>query len=173
MTNTNTDLAFVIECGKGINFNVTGDMLATLSQHSEAFHHVLMIGLKNMVQDSHASIVREDFETDEDWRAAKRAKAELKLGAIIAGDVRVSTTPRQPKLSDFDAFARKWIIAKVKAKIGTADWKAKTEGESGAAFIAGLVEKNLAKMDSAIREDWKEELAKIERAKSLSADIEI
>lgn len=164
---------FTFSVGKGISFNFTDDALAMLQTHTEAFHHVVMTGLKNLVQDAHASCKREDFEDEAGWQAESRRIAELKLASILSGDLRKTSTTRAPKLSDFEAFARKWIIAKVKDKLGKAEWKAKTEGDSGAAFIAGLIEKNREKMDEAIRADWKEELAKIERAKELSADIEI
>lgn len=166
-------MAITLDVGKSIQLVVTDDGLATLQTHSEAFAHVIMIGLKNLVQDSHASVKREDFTTEDEWKAASRAKAELKLGAILAGDVRVQRASATPKLSDFDAFARKWIIGKVKAKMGKADWDKRVDAEDGAAFIQSVVDKNFPKVEEAIRADYTEELKKRERAKAIEADIEI
>lgn len=159
---------FTIDCGKSIAFDITDEMLLELGKHQSAFDHVLMIGLKNLVQDSHASIKREYFETDEEWKAAAKARAEMKLGAILSGDLRTQSATRAPKLSDRDAFARKWLVAKLKAafvaKHGKDGWKAKTEGDDGAAFITALVEKNAPKFEAEIESAWRMELA--ERAKT-------
>lgn len=176
---TNTSPRFVIECGKSIAFGITDEMLVQLGQHQAAFDHVLMIGLKNLVQDSHASIKRDDFESDDEWLAASKARAEMKLGAILSGDIRASSTVRTPKLSDREAFARKWLVAKLKAawvaKHGKDGWKAKTEGEDGAAFIAALIEKNAPKFEAEIEAAWQTELAakkrEAEMADSLDLDI--
>ena len=77
---------FTIECGKSIQFEITDDMILQLGNHQNAFDHVLMIGLKNLVQDSHASCKREDFETEDEWKAESRRIAEMKLGSILSGD---------------------------------------------------------------------------------------
>ena len=168
---------FTIECGKGISFNITADGLETLSAHTAALHHVIAIGLKNIVQDSHASIVREDFESEDEWREAKRARAELKLGSILAGDIRASATVRTPKLSDRDAFARKWLVAKLKAawvaKHGKDGWKAKTEGDEGAAFIAALIEKNAPRFEAEIETAWQKELAERAAAKEIAESVDL
>lgn len=172
-----SNVRFVIECGKSIQFAITDEMLIQLGNHQPAFEHVLMIGLKNLVQDSHASIKREDFASEDEWKQASRAKAEMKLGAILSGDLRASTTTRAPKLSDRDAFARKWLVAKLKAafvaKHGKDGWKAKTEGDDGAAFIAALVEKNAPKFADEIEAAWKTELAEREKAAHIADEIDL
>ena len=159
---------FTIDCGKSISFEITDEMLLELGKHQSAFDHVLMIGLKNLVQDSHASIKREDYASEDEWKAAAKARAEMKLGAILSGDLRTQSATRVPKLSDRDAFARKWLMAKLKAafvaKHGKDGWKAKTEGDDGAAFITALVEKNAPKFEAEIESAWQMELA--ERAKT-------
>jgi hypothetical protein len=57
-----------------------------------AANHVVYIGLRNILMDSHASVVRKDFATDAEWIAAKRAVAEKKFAAMLAGDIRQTTT---------------------------------------------------------------------------------
>lgn len=72
-----------VQIGKGITLSVDP---ATLP--STAMDHVLYIGLRNILMDSHAGI-----STDEpDYQAKARATAEKKLAALIAGEVRVAST---------------------------------------------------------------------------------
>lgn len=170
-------MTFNINVGKGINFDITADMLQELAKHGEAFGHVIMIGLKNLVQDSHASVKREDFETEEEWKAESRRVAEQKLGSIIAGDIRKASATRQPKLSDREAFARKWLVVKLKAafvaKHGKESWKEKTEGDSGAEFIAALIEKNAPKFEAEIEAAWQTELAAKKREAEMADSLEL
>lgn len=165
-------MSFTIECGKGIVFTVTDEMLIELGKHQEAFNHTLMIGLKNMVQDSHASIVREDFATDDEWKAAKRAKAELKLGAIIAGDIRVSRGESKPKVDDFTSMARKIVLSMLKPEKKKA---LAAMPDKGVATIDGLIEKNLEalrpKVEAALLEAARKEAEKAELSKGLDLDI--
>lgn len=175
MTTTNA-VRFVIECGKGIQFEVTNEMLIQLGQHQNSFDHVLMIGLKNIVGDSHAGVKREDFATEDEWKAASKAKAELKLAAILNGDLRAQSTTRAPKLSDEAAFIRSFTIAAIKsafvAKHGKDSWKEKTDGDAGAAFIAGLLEKHGARFEPDAKNAWLAELAKRVAAKTLADSID-
>lgn len=168
---------FTIECGKSIQFEITDDMILQLGNHQNAFDHVLMIGLKNLVQDSHASCKREDFETEDEWKAESRRIAEMKLGSILSGDIRKTSGTRTPKLSDKDAFARKWLVAKLKAawiaKNGKDGWKAKTEGDDGAAFIEALVAKNAERFAAEIEAAWAAELAERAKAKEIADSVDL
>lgn len=170
-------MAFNLKVGKDIEFAITAEMLEELAKHGEAFGHVIMTGLKNLVQDSHASVKREDFATEDEWKAESRKVAEQKLGSIIAGDVRKQSTARTPKLSDREAFARKWLVAKLKAawvaKNGKDGWKAKTEGDDGAAFIAALIEKNAPKFEAEIESAWQKEMAERAASKEIADSVDL
>jgi hypothetical protein len=162
-----------LDCGAQVAFNLTAEQVATMAGHANVAEYVWAIGLKNILQDSHASIVRKDFESDDEWIAAKRAKAELKLGALMNGEVRSTRAVRAPRLSDFDAFARKWILAKARAKFDRAAWKAKTEGDDGAAFIAALVEKNLPKFRPEIEKDFAEFIEAQKREAAIADEMDL
>ena len=170
-------MTFNINVGKGIEFAITVEMLQELAKHGEAFGHVIMIGLKNLVQDSHASCKREDFQSEDEWKAESRKIAEQKLGSIIAGDIRKQSITRAPKLSDRDAFARKWLVAKLKAawvaKHGKDGWKAKTEGDDGADFISALIEKNAPRFEAEIESAWQKELAERAAAKEIADAVDL
>ncbi len=72
-----------INIGKGITIPVDP---ATLP--ANVMEHVVRIGLRNILMDSHAGIT-----TDEpDYQAKSRAVAEKKLEAMLAGEVRVAGT---------------------------------------------------------------------------------
>lgn len=64
-----------VNIGKGITLTVD-----TAALPANAMAHVVMIGLKNILQDSHAG------ESDPDLA---RAHAEKKLAALMSGEVRV------------------------------------------------------------------------------------
>jgi hypothetical protein len=81
-----------------------------------------------------------------------------------------------PKLSDEAAFIRSFTIAAIKAafvtKHGKDSWKEKTDGESGAAFIAGLLEKHAARFESDAKAAWTAELAKRAASKALADSMD-
>jgi len=143
--------AINFDAGKHVSFNLTAEQVSQLLTYANVHQHILTIGLKNILQDCHASIVREDFKTEEEWIEAKRAKAQLKFGAMMVGDVRAQSATRQPKLSAFDTFARDWLLKRAKAKFGKDVWKARTEAENGAEFIQAIVDKNMPKFAAEIQ----------------------
>lgn len=67
-----------------------------------------------------------------------------------------------PKLSDEETFKRKWLLDTLKASFieqhSKETWKAKTEAESGAAFIAAILEKNMPLYADELNAAWKTEL---------------
>jgi hypothetical protein len=176
MTITLQAFALNFDAGSNVAFELTPDQVTQLLSHPNVAQHLVMIGLKNTVQDSHASVVRKDFESDDAWIAAKREKAALKLGAMLNGELRTGSGTRQPKLSDREAFARKWLVAKLKAlfvaKHGKESWKEKTEGDSGAEFISGLVEKFAPKFAEDIEAAWQLELAEKAKQAKIAAEVD-
>lgn len=166
-----------LDCGANVSFEITPELQQQLHSHPHVIEHLLKIGLKNVVQDSHASVVRKDFKTDDEWITAKRAKAAQKLGAMMNGEIRITSGTRQPKLDDFAKFARSWLLAKIKpafiAKNGKDAWKEKTEGDSGAEFIQQLVLKNAEKFQAEIIEAYKIELAAREKEAALADSMDL
>ncbi len=166
-----------LDCGANVSFEITPELQQQLHSHPHVIEHLLKIGLKNVVQDSHASVVRKDFKTDDDWIAAKRERASLKLGKLLAGELRAQKAERQPKLDDYVKFARSWLLAKIKpafiAKNGKAAWKEKTEGDSGAEFIQQLVFKNAEKFQAEIIEAYRIELAAREKEAALADSMDL
>lgn len=84
----------------------------------EIVRHILYIGLKNILQDSHASVKETDFTTDELWRAAKSGRAQKKLDAIYAGDVRMVAASSGSRGDEVKKVAMQIIERHVRA-----DWK--------------------------------------------------
>ncbi len=165
-------MSITLDVGKSIQFTVTEDGIAGLMTHKDALHHVLMIGLKNLVQDSHASIKREDFETEDEWKAASRAKAELKLGAILSGDIRVSRGESKPKVDDFTGMARKIVLSTLKPERKK---ELAAMEDKGVAMLDAIIAKNLdmlkPKVEAAIAEEARKAAEKDELAKGLDLDI--
>lgn len=73
----------LVNIGKDIELEIDYTELPT-----NAFEHVIRIGLRNILMDSHASITRESNPND--MQDAARAVAEKKLAALMTGEVRVS-----------------------------------------------------------------------------------
>lgn len=94
------------------------DLIGALA--SETVKHIFYIGLKNILQDSHASVKETDFTTDELWRAAKSGRAQKKLEAIYAGDVRMVAASSGSRGDEVKKVAMQIIERHVRA-----DWKTK------------------------------------------------
>ena len=169
---TTSNVRFTIECGKSIAFGITDEMLIQLGGHQAAFDHVLMIGLKNLVQDSHASIKREDFADESEWLAASKAKAELKLGAILSGNIRAQSGDRKPKVDDFTNAARKVVLsllpAEKRKELAAMD-------DKGVATLDAIFAKNEAKLkpqvEAKMEADRKAAEAKAKLSEGLDLDI--
>lgn len=161
-----------LDCGKNVAFNLDEEQVAKLASFPAVVEYVWRIGLKNILQDSHASVTRDGYDSDEAWIAAKRDRASLKLGALMIGDVRQSRGERAPKVDDFTNFARKYILSILSKE------KRKELAEmedKGAATLDEMFAKNeeklrplvQAKLDAAIAEAK----AKAELAEGLDLDI--
>lgn len=70
-----------INIGKGLKLDVE-----TAKLSGEVLDHVLAIGLRNILMDCHAGITKDKFP--DDYEAKSREKAEEKLAAMYAGDIR-------------------------------------------------------------------------------------
>lgn len=77
----------LVNVGKGITITVD-----TTAMPLEAMDHVIMIGLRNILMDSHASITSDEYPDANAREAAARAMVEKKLAALMSGEVRVQST---------------------------------------------------------------------------------
>lgn len=174
MTNLTT---WNLDCGANVSFEITPELQQQLHSHPQVIEHLLKIGLKNVVQDSHASVVRKDFATDDEWIAAKRERASLKLGKLLAGELRAQSAERKPKLDDKAKFTRGWLLAKLKAafvaKHGKDSWKERTEAEDGAKFIETLLERNAPKFERELELAWAAELERREQEAKISDAMDL
>ena len=101
---------FLLEAGKDIKFNLTPEQLNKLASHDEVAKLCFLQGLTKVVTNSHASLVKTDFKTDEEWQSASQKRAELKIGALMSGDVRIQQGERKVRVPDFVAMTRKVLI---------------------------------------------------------------
>jgi hypothetical protein len=85
-----------IEIGKKLVLSVDFDRLA---KADKAMHHAIYIGLRNILQDSHANATRADFPTDEAYKEASLVLATNKLEALYNNDIsrrRAASVPTDP-----------------------------------------------------------------------------
>lgn len=111
-----------VNIGKGIEMDV--DFVA---MPQAALDHLLYIGARNVLMDSHASITKESNPND--TTEAATAMAEKKLAALMAGEVRVSTSREgDPVRAEALRSASAVIVAALK-KAGTIKKLADIDGK--------------------------------------------
>lgn len=76
-----------INVGKSINIEVD-----FTSMPQAALDHILYIGARNILMDSHASITAEEYPNGDQRQAAAGAMVQKKLDALMSGIVRVSSS---------------------------------------------------------------------------------
>jgi hypothetical protein len=126
-----------VNIGKNIEMDVD---FAAMPQ--AALDHILYIGARNILMDSHASITRES--NPDDLTEAATAMAEKKLAALMAGEVRVSGSREgDPVRAEALRSAKSVIVAALK-KAGKikkeADVDAKLLREKSAELVAAKPE---------------------------------
>ena len=104
-----------IEIGRGLSMEID---IAGLPQ--AALDHAIAIGLKNILQDSHAGAGKVALETNRPVLEVAKEMADKKLAALISGDVRVKragggTRATDPVAKHAKAIARTKITAWEKA----------------------------------------------------------
>jgi hypothetical protein len=105
----------IVNIGKGIELDCPDTFTADVTAH------IMRIGLRNILMDSHASVTAEKVGDGGDVVAESKAVAEKKLAALIAGDLRTSAT----RISDpVKKEAMRLAIAAVEAALKKADKKA-------------------------------------------------
>lgn len=76
-----------VNVGKGIELSIDHTALP-----EAALNHAIMIGLRNILMDSHASVTKEEYPNDDEREAAARAMVDKKLAALMSGEVRVASS---------------------------------------------------------------------------------
>lgn len=122
-----------IEIGKGLKINIELTRLGFNGQLEAAAAHIVRIGARNVLMDSHANVKREDYpEGDEGtaaWRDASLAQAMKKLDALYKGEVRANATTRVSTVDPVEAEATRMARVFVgKATRGYEDNKGESRG---------------------------------------------
>lgn len=123
-----------VNIGKGIELDVD---FSTMPQN--AIDHILYIGARNVLMDSHAGInaKAEPNLTPDDITAQSRAVAEKKLAALMAGEVRVqSTREGDPVRAEAMSMAVNIVKGKIKAAgKKVSDYEVKAIREAAAKIV--------------------------------------
>ena len=117
-----------VNIGKGLEIDVDVNGLP-----APVMQHVVMIGLRNILMDSHASVTAKD--NPDDYREKSLAVAEGKLEAMMKGELRSNGTPRTRTLDPVSKEA-KALANDVMRKSAGAKW---TKGECASAVWGKLV----------------------------------
>ena len=174
-----------IEIGKTLTVAVD-----TTKLNDAVMAHVVRIGVRNILMDAHASVKRDDCESDQDYRAKSLAQSMKKLEAMYRGEVRANATTRISNADPIEAEAlrmarvfvgkatrgwedakgdaRKWIDAAAEAmQLDDAErpnWTADDFADKAKAVLAAAIKRRAA------REDVREAARKVvEAAKSVVA----
>lgn len=148
----------LVNIGKGIELNVDTTKLGLPPEEmlSAVARHIIYLGLRNPLMDSHAGITSDET----DFVEKSRATAEKKLTAMYAGEVRVAGTREgDPVRAEAKRLAVKAVEAAIKKagkKVGDYDRKAITEK------AVSVIDKY---MDTARRN--------VEAAKALDVDVDV
>lgn len=121
-----------VNVGKGIEVTIDfGKMPQT------ALDHIMYIGARNVLMDSHASITADEYPDEGERKANAEAMVAKKLEALMAGIVRVqSTREGDPVRAEAMRMATDIVKAKIK-KAGkkVADYEAKAVREAAAKLV--------------------------------------
>jgi hypothetical protein len=159
-----------LDAGANVAFDLSEDKVATLMGFPNVVEYMVWKGLKEILTDAHASVVRKDFKTDDEWIAAKRAKAELKLGALMVGEVRTTSRESKPKVDDFTNVARKTVLGKL-PKEKRAELAAMPD--KGVAILDAMFAKNDAVLRPIVEAELVEMLRKAEAAEALNGKLDL
>jgi len=129
-----------------LNLGEAGELsvnVAELCKHEAVVNYIFNYGLKQMLNDVHASITKKVEADDETRKASKRSLAEKKLASLLAGNVaqeRVGTSDPVGKLM------KEMATEAVTKAIRGAGKKVKDfSKESFNAAVKAMLEKNGAK----------------------------
>lgn len=131
----------IVNIGKGIELEVNATALPPVSMD-----HVVYIGLRNVLMDSHAGHTSDE----EGYVELSRATAEKKLAALMSGEIRVAGTregdPVRAEAIRLGTLAIRAAIKKAGKKVADVDPKAIREK------AVGLIEKYRAQAEKNVAE---------------------
>ena len=158
------------DCGKGVSFAVTPEQLGAMESHEHVWAHIVTIGLKNILQDAHASVTYDGFRNEAECVEAKRKRAGDKLAAMIAGEVRISRTGGAPKADSFTTWARRIVLG----MLGKDKRKALAdEADKGVAYLDAVFAKNEAKLRPQVEQAIADAEAKAKAAAELAEGLDL
>lgn len=134
-----------VNVGKGIELAIDHTALP-----ETALNHAIMIGLRNILMDSHASITADEYPDETARKAAAQAMVDKKLAALMSGEVRVASTREgDPVRAEALRMATDIVKGKIrKAGKKVADYKAKAIREAAAKLVTPeLLAKAKARVD--------------------------
>lgn len=122
----------LVNVGKSIELDIDHTALP-----ANALQHAIMIGLRNILMDSHASITDKEYPDAGEREAAARAMVDKKLAALMSGEVRVqSTREGDPVRAEALRMATDIVKAKIrKAGKKVADYEAKAVREAALKLV--------------------------------------
>lgn len=136
-----------VNVGKSIEIDID---FTTMPQ--AAIDHILYIGARNILMDSHASITADEYPDADLRQEAAAAMVQKKLDALMRGEVRVqSTREGDPVRAEAKAMAKAILTAKIKAAgKKVKDYEANAINEAIAKLITPeLMAKAKARVDEA------------------------
>lgn len=135
------ETALAVDCGAKVGFAITQEQLDKMAENPAVVRHVITIGLKNILQDSHARAVRDDFKTDDEWIEAKRKFAGDKLQSMITGELRVKSGGTRASAADpLARYRNRAALLIIRAK--APDKIKGLKGDDLAAFVTAFIAKN-------------------------------
>lgn len=158
-----------VDIGKALAFDFTPEQIETMLSHQASKDRILYIGLRNILMDSHASVKRDDFETEVEWRNESKAMAERALAGLLTGEV-LRRNARAPKADDFTNFARKHVIGLLpkERRKGLAEM-----ADKGVATLDAIFAKNEAKLRPIVQAALDAAIAAAKAKDELAADLDL
>lgn len=155
----------LIDIGKGLQMDV--DMTA-LAKHQPVMDHVMYIGLRNILMDSHASATAEEYPDKAAQREASLALAGKKLESMYNGLARTKVASAGP--SAFEKVMNRVFLSRlskdIRGKLAKMD-------DKGAAWIAAQIAANVEKVTQWAKDYVAEQEARDAANAKLAAELTI
>lgn len=158
-----------VDIGKALAFDISSEQFDQMLSHEASRDRIMYIALRNILMDSHASVKRDDFETEVEWRNESKAMAERTLAGLLTGEV-MRRNARAPKADDFTNFARKHVIGLLPKE------RRKELAEmpdKGASVLDAIFAKNEAKLRPIVQAALDAAIAAAKAKDELAADLDL
>ena len=130
-----------------LNVSIGKDIMLTvdmgrLSNQPESMAHIIAIGLKNVLQDSHSSITKDDFPDEKIRKANSLAIAEKKLESLYNNDVRTKVARSGGQSAEEKLYVKAMLALVTKQKRK----ELAKMPDSGAAWLKAAIVKHIEKV---------------------------